>query len=84
MRPAHVAERVNHRENDESKRKCDTGVRNRAIAGVVDDNRPGPGEDESECSKTFSNELLHDAIGSTATSLGTGCRALWGATVLHD
>lgn len=59
MRPRYVADRVDHREDDESKSQRDTRVCDRAAGHVVDHDRARAREDESERSEKFSSELVH-------------------------
>src|SRR5438128_1757711 len=53
VRAGDVAQRVDHRRNNESKRERDADVRDRAAAEVVDHDGRRAGEHEDECANGF-------------------------------
>ena len=59
MRPGDVADRVDHREDDEAKGQCNPGVCDRAARHFVDHDRARPREDEGKRSEKFSSEFVH-------------------------
>ena len=54
MRATDIPKSINHRQHDKAKRQRNAGMSNRAVAGLVDDNRPSAGEDEAKCAEEFS------------------------------
>jgi hypothetical protein len=60
VRPAHVANGVNHRQDDQAEREGHSDVSNDASSNVVDDNGPGPDEYQGERAKRFCGKLPHD------------------------
>ena len=61
VRAGDIAERVDHREHDESEGERDADMRDRAAGGVVDDDRAGAREDEGEGAEKFRKEFFHEA-----------------------
>ena len=58
MCPRDIANRVDHREHDQTECQRDSDVRNRASAHLVNDDRSSPSEHEREGADEFSNALL--------------------------
>jgi hypothetical protein len=54
MSAGYVADRIDHRENDQSEGQCNAHVRDRATAGAVDHNCAGAREHETEGANEFS------------------------------
>ena len=62
MRPGYVADRVDHRQDNESKRQRDPNVCDCAAGHVVDHDRARARENERKRSEKFSGELVHRLI----------------------
>ena len=64
-----VAKRVNHREDDESKRERDANMSDGATSDFVDDDRAGSRKNECKCPDKLSNEFLyHGRVAAQCSS----------------
>ena len=53
-----IADRVDHRQDDQSEGQGHADVRDRAARHIVDDNGPGAGKDEAERAEDFGTVFL--------------------------
>jgi hypothetical protein len=68
MGAADIAKGVDHREHDETEREGDAGVRDRAVARLVDHNGARPGEDQRESAKKLGDVFVHIVRVDTAST----------------
>ena len=58
MRAGNVADGVNHRQNDQTKRQRNADVGDRAVAGFVDDNRARARETRGRMFRKFQRKIF--------------------------
>lgn len=62
MNARDVSERINQREDNETRRECDADVGNGAITHLVDNDRARSGKNERKRPDKLSGQLFHDAL----------------------
>jgi hypothetical protein len=59
MRSADIAKGVDHRQDDEAKRKRNSCVTDRSVSHLINNNRPRSSENQAEGAEKLCEELLH-------------------------